>query len=174
MIGLSSNPNAIPILEKNQDKIDWSQLSYNPNAINLLEKNIDKIDWDYLSKNPNAIRLLEKNPNKINWRELTKNPNAIHILEKNINKIDLNNLVYNDNCIILLEKFSKKIKDKWIKKLDNKMRYFLENPNIFSYDYEKMKNNFLNKYGKELIETLYHPKNFYKFGKDYWNIDDLM
>jgi hypothetical protein len=37
-------------------------LSGNPNAIHLLEKNQDKIDWRVLSRNPNAIHLLEKNP----------------------------------------------------------------------------------------------------------------
>jgi hypothetical protein len=30
-------------VEKNQDKIDWIWLSINPNAISLLEKNQDKI-----------------------------------------------------------------------------------------------------------------------------------
>ena len=54
------NPNAIPLLEKNSDKINWSYLSSNPNAIHLLEQNTDKINWVYLSKNPNAIPLLEK------------------------------------------------------------------------------------------------------------------
>ena len=42
---LSGNPNAIHLLDKNQDKIDWVRLSGNPNAIHLLEKNQDKIDW---------------------------------------------------------------------------------------------------------------------------------
>lgn len=48
MIGqrLSSNKNAIKLLEENIDKIDWRQLSANENAIHLLEKNIDKIHWD--------------------------------------------------------------------------------------------------------------------------------
>jgi hypothetical protein len=36
-------------------------LCLNPNAIHLLEKNQNKIDWYYLSENPNAINLLEKN-----------------------------------------------------------------------------------------------------------------
>jgi hypothetical protein len=39
-------------LEKNQDKIDWVQLSANPSALSLLEKNQDKIDWTKLSINP--------------------------------------------------------------------------------------------------------------------------
>ena len=40
-IGLSKNPNAIHLLEKNKDKIDWYWLSYNPNVMMLLEKNIN-------------------------------------------------------------------------------------------------------------------------------------
>ena len=53
--GLSSNPNAIHLLEQNRDKINWVGLSRNPNAIHLLEQNIDKIKWIYLSSNPNIF-----------------------------------------------------------------------------------------------------------------------
>ena len=84
---LSNNPNAIPILEKNMDKIYWDWLSTNPNAIHLLEKNVDKIYWSWLSTNPNAIPILEKNMDKIDWRLLSYNPNAIPILQKNMDKI---------------------------------------------------------------------------------------
>ena len=42
------------------EKLDWEMLSSNPNAIHLLEQNPDKIDWNKLSWNPNAIHLLEK------------------------------------------------------------------------------------------------------------------
>jgi hypothetical protein len=55
-------------------------LSQNPNAISILEKNPENIDWDMLSRNPNAIHILEKNPDKINWYWLCENPNAIHLL----------------------------------------------------------------------------------------------
>ena len=35
------------------DKIDWDILSSNPNAIHLLEQNLDKeVDWGYLSLHP--------------------------------------------------------------------------------------------------------------------------
>jgi hypothetical protein len=74
---LSSNPNAIPILEKNLDKVNWAVLSSNQNAIPILEKNLDKVDWDILSSNPNAIHILEKNLVKVNWNWLSYNPNAI-------------------------------------------------------------------------------------------------
>ena len=52
------------------NKIDWIELSENPNAIILLEKNKDKINW--------RIQLISKNINKINWDSLSSNPNAIH------------------------------------------------------------------------------------------------
>src|SRR5437764_13796078 len=50
------------IVDKN---INWNRLSTNPNAIHLLEQNRDKIDWNWLSENTNAIHLLEKNLDKI-------------------------------------------------------------------------------------------------------------
>ena len=43
--------------EQNTDKINWNYLSSNKNAIHLLEQNIDKINWNYLSSNKNAIHL---------------------------------------------------------------------------------------------------------------------
>jgi len=72
---LSHNPNAISILEKNLDKVDWSRLSSNRNAIHLLEKKLDKVDWNNLSFNPNAIHLLEKKLDKVDWYFLSFNPN---------------------------------------------------------------------------------------------------
>ena len=48
-------PNAVHLLEINQDKIDWQFLSSNPNSIHLLEKNINKIHWEYLSENLNIF-----------------------------------------------------------------------------------------------------------------------
>jgi len=55
-------------------KTNWIGLSANPNAINLLEKNPKKIYWNILSANPNAIPLLEKNQDKIFWWMLSVNP----------------------------------------------------------------------------------------------------
>jgi hypothetical protein len=45
------------LLEKYPDRINWDNLSTNPNAIRILEQNSDKINWWHLSKNPNAIHL---------------------------------------------------------------------------------------------------------------------
>ncbi len=68
-----------------EEKLNWKSLSRNSNllnAIHLLEKHLDEIDWENLSGNPNAIHILEKYPDKINWYSLSGNPNAIHLLEK--------------------------------------------------------------------------------------------
>ena len=58
---LSSNENAIHLLEQNIGKINWGKLNHNLNAPNLLAKYPDKINWSILSLHPNAISLLEKN-----------------------------------------------------------------------------------------------------------------
>lgn len=43
------------MVEKNQDKLNWRNLSLNPNAIHILEKNLDKVNWDSLWGNPNIF-----------------------------------------------------------------------------------------------------------------------
>ena len=76
---LSLNSNAIALLEKNQDKINWKMLSGNPSALNLLEQNPNKINWDQLSLNPNALNLLVANPDRIDWNALLFNPSIFEI-----------------------------------------------------------------------------------------------
>ena len=106
---LSANLNAIHLLEANPDKIVWNRLSRNPNAIHLLEANPDKIDWNMLCLNPNAIHLLEANPDKINWEWLSENPNAIHLLEANPDKIVWHMLLENPNAMHIIEANQDKI-----------------------------------------------------------------
>ena len=88
--------NAIPMIEQNLDKLDrecWRGLSKNPYAIHILEKNLDKVFWAELSMNPNALPILEKYPDKVHLPSLLKNRNAIHMIEKNLDmymdKIDI-------------------------------------------------------------------------------------
>ena len=126
---LSSNPNAIDLLEANQHKINWSNLSKNPSAIHLLEANKHKIDWSNLSKNPNAIDLLKINKDKIDWSNLSKNPNAIQLLKANKDKIDWSKLSKNPNAIDLLK--ANKDKIDWSN--------IYRNPSIFHY---KLKPNY--------------------------------
>ena len=93
---LSTNPNALHLLEANLDKINWKMLSdnTNPRAIQLLETVVlnaislkkpidDIIDVYYLSRNPSAIKLLEiiaqNNDNSVDWIRLSTNPSIFEI-----------------------------------------------------------------------------------------------
>ena len=38
------------------NEVDWIKLSTNPNAIHILEKNLDKVYWDLLSSKPFVIK----------------------------------------------------------------------------------------------------------------------
>ena len=93
---LSTNQNAIHLLEQNLHKVDWYYLSANPNAIHILEQNLDKVDWKCLSRNPNAIHLLEQNLDKVCWEMLSINPNAIHLLAK----LDYNQMRLDNQCFV--------------------------------------------------------------------------
>ena len=96
----------------------------------------EKLYWEWLSENPNAIPILEKNLDNVKWKELYENPNAIHILEKNLDKIKYDTL-------------------EWL----------FTNPNIFTYDYEAMKNAMYKEGGfvEELMANRFHPKNMKKW-----------
>jgi hypothetical protein len=72
-------------LEKHVEKLSyncWIVLSSDPLAIDLLKKHQDKIIWEELSRNPAAIALLEQHPENIHWSSLSANPNAAHLLFK--------------------------------------------------------------------------------------------
>ena len=68
----------------NKKKLKWDWLSTNPNAIHLLEQNKDKINWENLSENPNAIHILEQNKNKISWKHFMENPNIFECVKKQL------------------------------------------------------------------------------------------
>jgi dCMP deaminase len=131
---LSSNPNAIHLLEANPDEIDWWRLCMNPNAVHILEANPDKIDLEYLSANPNAIHLLEANPDEIDWWRLCMNPNAIHLLEANPDKINWCWLSKNPNAIHLLEANPDKIIWHKLSKNPNAIHLLEDNPDKIDWE----------------------------------------
>ena len=63
---------------KNENKVDWSNLSLNPNITwEIVNANPDKPwDWDVLSYNPNiTMEFVNANPDKPwSWKALSKNP----------------------------------------------------------------------------------------------------
>ena len=138
---LSSNPNAIQLLQQNQDKIDWFWLCSNPNAVHILEQNQDKINWYWVCYNEKACHLIDQKLQNdsnikpyINWNTLSSNPNAIDLLKKNIYKIN---------------RFS-----------------FSTNPSIFVLDCMAMKEQ-CKALAKDLAEYVFHPQRIIRFCKKY-------
>ena len=79
----------------NEDTLDVDGLSSNPNAITLLETFLQKSEkrnyiWYNLSSNPQTIRILEivlqHDFDKINWKNLSINPSIFEIVTKKTNK----------------------------------------------------------------------------------------
>jgi hypothetical protein len=154
------------------EEIDWNLVSQNQGAISLLEKNLDKVDWIHLSYNPAAIPILEKNLDEIDWSLLSRNPNAIHLLEQNLDKVDWFALSYNTNGLGL-DLFEKNLDKKSLtkskpiyrirgKKIDIPWEDMSQNPAIFEYNYQKMKER-CSIFKEELIAKVFHPKNYHKF-----------
>lgn len=204
---LSSNYNAMHILKKYPDKICIKGLCSNthPQAIKILEKNYDKINWNILCKNPNAIHLIERKltepyipeidfldfrderPYKnINWDTLCMNPNAVHILERNLDKINYDYLCYNENAkaIDLLEQNQDKI-NWYILSANPSAIYLLEankdkvnykhlskNPAIFIYDYETMRQNH-KELKEELIMKRWNPERIFDLLEKGIDLEDL-
>jgi hypothetical protein len=172
---LSSNINAIDLLAKNLGKVDWSALSTNFGAVPLLAQHIDKIDWLRLctNRNPKAICLLEqywdthgyKYP-KI-WTWIADNPAAIDFIKKHLdkvgttdNKVDWYHLSANEAAMDILPHYRSEIS--W---------YMLsQNPGIFTYDYKEIEKYCL-MFKEELMERVFHPKNYDKFAA--WGFEEF-
>ena len=93
------------------DKVDWYGLSSNPNAIHMIEKNLDKVSWYGLSENPNAIHIFEKNLDKVYWYWVSFNPNIFEYDYK-----EIKNTLYNDNGFVeelMMNRFHPSNMDKW-------------------------------------------------------------
>ncbi len=155
------NINHIYFIDNNLSlcKVDWYQLSSNENAIYLLEKKLDKVNWSNLSANENAIHLLEKNLDKVNINDLSKNHNAIYILEKHLDKVDWVSLSENPNAISIIEKNKDKLDNKrWITQTYN--------PSIFILDKKEMMKQ-CKPLAEELSTYVFHPNCLMRFSKKY-------
>ena len=171
---LSKNPNALDLLEKNQNKINWYNLSLNPNAIEFLKKNANKINLFSLALiiNPDSIKILQENPDKINLKLLSKNrdemfsyfirmiqyPNSHSVLDENEWSSKLS---HDPNDVEFLEKNQDRIDWKLIS----------ANPSIFELDYEAMKiaNQLIY---EELLKEVMKPSRVFK-NPDYDYIEVL-
>jgi hypothetical protein len=74
---ISSNSDAIDILEKYQKHIHWTNFCKNtsPRAVKILIKNPDKINWGVFSENSvsEAVDYMIQNPEKIVWSAFSRN-----------------------------------------------------------------------------------------------------
>jgi len=167
----NENPKAIELLEKYREKIVLSYVCLNPNGIKIIKENIEKLDdtcYQMLLFNINGIDILERKlekestiPTTFNWSNLSLNPNAIELLEKYPEKINLYNLCTNPNGINILER-NKEI----INKDKIAYKYLSKNPNIFIYDYDRMRTN-MKEISEKLLEKYLSPKNILCFTKFY-------
>lgn len=206
---LSMNSNAMELYEGNEDKLDMTYLSMNPNpeVIPILEKNLDKVAWhfiyykytsdkrwiDFMIRNIDKcndekkwkalserrekefIPIFEKNKEKINWSKISSNPNAYDFLMRNEDKICWYQFSVNssDEAVEYLIKNPDKIKwdffssnrsikaMEYISKNTDKIRWMeiTNNPNIFELDREFIKKR-MNIIREELIMRTWHPSRF--------------
>ena len=106
----------------------------------FMKESYYQVYWRFLAKNPNAIRLLEQFPENINYSSLSSNPNP--------------------SAMYLLKR-----------NIDEADEYQLsENPSIFEYDYEAMRNR-MKPIAEEIMANRFHPRNFDKFVS--WGFEDF-
>jgi len=151
------NKNAVELVKNNLHMVDkyWKYICRQPHLIDIIEQNMDKIDWLSLSENYNAIHILKQNMDKMIVWKLLYNKNGFQLLL-------LLNYVFNDDALcnekIVLDYFDycekNNIPFNLIRQLslhgytekhmeflkhNNDYFYLSMNPNIFEYDYKRMR-----------------------------------
>ena len=168
---LSENQNAIDLLLNNHSKIDWRKLSLNRSSrvVDILREYPDKVDWISLSINssPTAIKFLKENPDKISWYWLSHNitPMVNDFLKENPDKINWD--VRRNIRVLPSSRFPYGSHINWDKLSNgvssNSWKILASMPNIFTYNYDVLKQRMENTFGKELIINRFHPKNMNKW-----------
>jgi hypothetical protein len=151
------NINAVELVKNNLHMVEdyWQTLCAQPHLIKIIEQNMDKINWNGLSSNYNAIHILEQNMDKINIKNLRRNKNGFKLLlelnhkflhhkkyHKNIvfeyfDYCEKNNKEF--NLISELSKYGYTEKHMEFLKHNNNYWCLSKNPNIFEYDYKRMR-----------------------------------
>jgi hypothetical protein len=151
------NKNAVELVKNNLDIYDntWNIICTQPHLIDIIEQHIDKIHWMELSGNYNAIHILEQHLDKIHFYNLRNNKNGFQLLlrlnhvfdddynyDKNIvfeyfDYCEKNNIQF--NLIKSLSEYGYTEKHMEFLKRNNDYVYLSKNPNIFEYDYKRMR-----------------------------------
>jgi len=155
--GILYNNNAVELVKNNLHMMDnyWKYICKQPHLIEIIEQNMDKINWSFLSRNYNAIHILEKNMEKIDIDMLRYNKNGFQLLLR-LNHV-FNNRVYYDKNIVFeyfdhceknnilfnfihyLSEHGYTEKHMEFLKHNNDYWFLSMNPNIFEYDYKRMR-----------------------------------
>ena len=171
----NSNDKVYDMLRENPDKISWLDLLVNKNSriLGLYHNNMDKMQdnyWNMLCENncDKALEILEANEDRIDWNVLASNNNdkAIKILSENMDKIRVELLVKNTNpkALDLIMIMKNDIKS------PTSIACLLSNPNIFTYNYEAIREHMKNTWLLDLLKYWHHPKNANKWF--HWGWDD--
>jgi hypothetical protein len=151
------NENALELINNNLHMVkhDWNIICTCPHLMDAIENNMDKINWSGLSRNYNAIHILEQNLEKIDIDQLCWNKNGFQLLLQ-LNHVFDNNDKYDKNVVYDYFDYCEKknipfnlIKMLSIHGYTEKHMEFLKhnnsymclsgNPNIFEYDYNRMR-----------------------------------
>ena len=137
-----------------KNKLNWSFLSSNENAIGLLEENLNKIDWAYLPYNRNAIMLLKDNLdnhlNDVDWCDIAMHKNIQILLKKYYKYIYMDGINYKhwnlikNNLYILENNFD------IISTFPNAIDYLLVNQHIINWQLLSGNENAINILEKNL------------------------
>jgi len=161
-VGLLYNKNAVELVKNNLHIYDkyWHIICQQPHLINIIECNMDKIHWNSLSVNYNAIHILENNLDNVCIYGLRWNKNGFELLLRLNHEFD-NDLYYDTNIVFEYFDYCEKnhihfeliyalckygYTEKHMEYLKHNKyilwwcyTYLSMNPNIFEYDYTKMR-----------------------------------
>jgi hypothetical protein len=89
MYNLSSNPFAVPLLEKYPEYLQMNSVCLNPKAVHLIRPHLQnpEMNWKFMSRNGGAVDILRANPEKISWRCAALNKNLMQLWDEFKDKI---------------------------------------------------------------------------------------
>jgi len=151
------NKNAGELVKNNLHMVEefWNVISRQPHLIDIIQQNMDKIHWMELSANYNAIHILEKCNMSAHYGMLSCNKNSFQLLMK-LNHVFDDDAYYYEKIVLeyfdyceknnipftLIKQLSKigyTEKHMEFLKHNHNYTYLSMNPNIFEYDYKRMR-----------------------------------
>jgi len=133
---ICTQPHLIDIIEEHEDSIVWLDLSENYNAIHLLEKNLDKIYNIFVCRNKHGFELLLKLHHNFSMEEHRFLYDK-HIIFDYFDYCEKNNIPF--NLIKQLSVYGYTEKHMEFLQHNHYYPYLSMNPNIFEYDYKRMR-----------------------------------